>query len=59
MPFGKFFLLSLVAQTFWALLWGGLAYIFGLVLVEVFIKYFGFVSLGIVGIVLARKYSKR
>lgn len=47
-PFKKFFLLSFLSQVFWSLLWGSLAYIFGLVLVEFFMKYFGFVVAGVV-----------
>ena len=45
--FGKFLLLSILAQSFWSLVWGTLAYFFGLHLVEFVIKYFIFVLLGI------------
>lgn len=43
--FKKFFIQSLFTQLFWSLLWGGLAYIFGIRFVEAFIAYFGFVAI--------------
>lgn len=46
-PFRDFFLASLVAQLFWGLVWGGLAYIFGLPLVEFILKYFIFVIIAV------------
>ena len=58
-PFKKFFLLSLLSQLFWSLLWGSLAYVFGITLVELFLKYFGFVVVGLVGIWLLRKRLRK
>lgn len=43
--FKKFFIQSVVTQLFWSLLWGGLAYIFGMRFVEIFLAYFGFIAL--------------
>lgn len=54
-PFPKFFLLSLLSQLLWSLLWGSLAYVFGLTLVELFVKYFGFVVVGGVIVWLLKK----
>lgn len=58
-PFKKFFLLSLLSQLFWSLLWGSLAYLFGITLVELFLKYFGFVVVGGVIVWLLRKRMKK
>lgn len=44
-PFKKFFLLSLLAQSFWGFLWGNLAYFFGVAAIELILKYFVFVLL--------------
>lgn len=43
MDFKKFLLWSIIAQSFWGLLWGSLAYFVGLPLVEFFIRYSSFV----------------
>jgi membrane protein DedA with SNARE-associated domain len=43
--FKKFLLQSLLTQLFWSLLWGGLAYVFGMPFVELFLAYFGFLAL--------------
>ncbi len=59
LPFPKFFLLSFLSQLFWSLLWGSLAYLFGITLVELFLKYFGFVVAGVVVIWLLRKKLKK
>ncbi len=48
--FKKFLIQSITTQLFWSLLWGGLAYIFGMPFVELFLAYFGFVA--IVGLLL-------
>lgn len=45
MPFKKFVVQSVLTQAFWSLLLGGLAYIFGMVFVEIFLQYFGFIAL--------------
>jgi len=58
-PFKRFFLLSLLSQLFWSILWGSLAYLFGVTLVELFLKYFGFVVVGLVGVWLLRKRLKK
>lgn len=59
MPFKKFLLASFIAQSFWGLLWGTLAYLFGLPLVEFMLKYFIFVLIGIGAIWLLGKLVKR
>lgn len=59
MPFYKFLMLSITAQLFWGILWGSLAYIFGLVLVELFMKYFGFVVAGVVVIWFLKKRLRK
>ena len=56
MPFGKFFLYSVLAQTFWIVVWGGVAYFIGPVFVDLFMKYFSYLVLGIIGIYIVRKY---
>lgn len=55
-PFVKFFTMSIIAQIFWSGFWGSIAYIFGMVFVELFIKYFTFVIIGgiIVWLAVAR-----
>lgn len=59
MPFQKFLMASLVAQGFWSLLWGSLAYFFGLPLVEFILKNFVFVILAIGAVFLIRKFMKK
>lgn len=44
-PFKKFLIQSLLTQAFWSLLLGGLAYLFGMVFIEFFLQYFGFIAL--------------
>lgn len=56
MPFQKFLLWSIASQTFWSLLWGSIAYTFGMLFVEAFMKYFGFIVWGVIGIWILRKY---
>lgn len=46
MPFKKFLLFSILAQSFWSFFWGILAFAFGISLVEFIIKYFIFFLLG-------------
>lgn len=63
MPFKKFFIASFLAQGFWSLIWGNLAYFFGLTAIYLLIKYFGIVIL-VIGVVwitkrlLAKKKQK-
>lgn len=59
MPFARFISASFLAQSFWSLFWGSLAYFFGLPLVEFLIKYFIFVLLGVGAVWLIRKLFKR
>ncbi len=59
-PFLYFLGMSIIAQGFWSLWWGGLAYVFGLTLVEFMMKYFGLVVMG--GLVLwfvKRNFKKK
>lgn len=56
MPFPKFLLWSIVSQTFWSLLWGSIAYAFGMLFVEAFMKYFGYIVWGAIGIWVLKKY---
>ena len=58
-PIKRFLILSFLSQLFWSLIWGSLAYLFGVMLVELFLKYFGFVVVGLVGIWFLRKYLKK
>lgn len=59
MPFRKFFIISIVSQFFWSLLWGGLAYMVGMSLVEFFVKYFGLL-VGVVFVIwLIRRFRAR
>lgn len=58
-PFRKFISLSFIAQVFWAILWGSLAYSFGLPLVEFFIKYFSYVVILGVVVWVVIKFVKR
>lgn len=58
-PFRRFITLSVIAQVFWGLLWGGLSYLVGLSLVEFFLKYFTFFVIGVVAIWWIRKSLKK
>lgn len=55
MPFLRFLTLSIAAQTFWSLVWGGIAYYFGVPLIEFVLKYFVVVAFAI-GVVWIIKY---
>lgn len=46
--FKKFLVLSILAQSFWSLVWGTIAYFFGIHIVEFILKYFIFLLVGIV-----------
>lgn len=58
-PFKKFFLLSLIAQVVWSTIWGVLAYLIGPVLIELFLKYFYLIVLGIVLYWFLKKYLNK
>ncbi|MBI2033315.1 MAG: VTT domain-containing protein [Candidatus Levybacteria bacterium] len=51
----EFFLLSLIGQSLWALLWGGLAYFFGMIIIELLLKYFGYIAMFLIVIWVFRK----
>jgi len=55
-PFKKFLILSFFAQFGWAIVWGSLAYIFGLAMVEFLLKYFVFVLPAVIFIWMVRKF---
>jgi membrane-associated protein len=55
MPFKTFLVWSIVSQLFWSLLWGSLAYFFGLQIVTFIIRYFVFVVFGVLLILLLRR----
>jgi len=54
-PLKQFVPASILATLFWNTVWGIIAYIFGLTLVEYFIKYFGFVVMGFIAVYFLRK----
>ena len=54
-PFKKFLILSIFSQCLWAIVWGSLAYFFGLPMVEFLLKYFVFVLPTIIVIWMVRK----
>jgi membrane protein DedA with SNARE-associated domain len=47
MNFKQFLTVSIFAQSFWSLVWGTIAYFFGIYVVEFIVKYFIFVLIGI------------
>lgn len=60
MPFKKFVIQSLLTQAFWSLLLGGLAYLFGMTFIELFLDYFGFIALtGVVLYILKKLREKQ
>lgn len=40
MPFQEFIFWSVISQGFWGLVWGGIAYFFGVTIIDVIMKYF-------------------
>lgn len=59
-PFKNFLIVSILSQSFWSLVWGSLAYFFGLPLIELFIQYFGYViGIGIAILFLKRTWSSK
>lgn len=59
MNFKQFLTISIFAQSFWSLLWGTIAYFFGIQIVEFIVKYFIFVLLGIAVLWGAKKIITR
>lgn len=57
MPFKKFLLISFLAQSFWGLIWGNLAYSFGFRAIELIMKYFIFllIAIGIIWLIGKRR----
>lgn len=54
-PFKRFLFLSTISQIFWSILWGSLAYILGLSLIEFFIKYLFLIFVIIIVLILLKK----
>lgn len=59
MPFWEFLLISFLSQLLWSLIWGTLAYIVGVPLVEFVVKYFTIVVIIGVSIWFGIRYWKR
>lgn len=57
--FPKFFLYSLVSQLFWSIVWGSIAYLFGEIFIDLFLKYAQYVIVVVIGIILFREYWKK
>ena len=58
-PFRRFLLLSILAQSIWSFIWGTIAYWFGIPFVEFAFKYFFIILLFILGIWIAKRLIKR
>jgi membrane protein DedA with SNARE-associated domain len=58
-PFEQFLLQSLLIQFFWSLVWGGLAYLFGITFAQIFLQYFGLIALAGFVIFLLRRWRKK
>lgn len=59
-PFKEFIFKSILIQIFWSLLLGGLAYIFGMTFIYIFLVYFGLIAfIGIGMYFLHKVYKKR
>lgn len=58
-PFHKFFLISFISQSFWSITWGSIAYIFGNLFIEGFIKYSQYIVLLIILILIVIQLMKR
>lgn len=56
MPFKKFFLYSVLAQTFWIVVWGSVAYLIGPLFVDLFMKYFSYILFAGIGIYIIKKF---
>lgn len=57
-PFRKFLLLSIFAQSMWGFIWGTIAYWFGIPFVEFVLKYFFIIIFVVLGIWIVRKLLK-
>jgi membrane protein DedA with SNARE-associated domain len=58
--FRKFLLFTILSQTFWAILWGSLAYMIGLPLVELFLNYFGYTAVLLIVIwIIYKRWGKQ
>lgn len=55
-PFSKFLLYSVIAQSFWSIVWGSIAYILGDLFIDLFLKYAQYLILLIVGIIVVQEY---
>jgi len=58
-PFVKFLLYSLISQIFWSSVWGVIAFLFGEIFINLFLKYAQFVVVIIIGIFLVREFWKK
>jgi len=58
-PFRHFLIKTVSIQLFWSLLLGGLAYIFGLTFIHMFLVYFGLIAFLTIGVYLFRKWRKK
>lgn len=59
MNFKKFLVLSILAQSFWSLVWGIIAYFLGIQIVELILKYFIFLLIGIAVLWGFKKFVKK
>lgn len=55
-PFKRFFFWTLLSQSFWSAVWGGIVYVFGYVVVEIFLKYLIFIIWGSILVYLVKVY---
>lgn len=59
-PFKKFLIRTLLIQTFWSLVLGGLAYTFGMSFIHMFLVYFGLIALvGILIYIISKTRKKK
>lgn len=58
-PFREFIFKTITIQFFWSFVLGGLAYIFGMTFIRMFLVYFGLIALLGFGAYLLRKYKKK
>ncbi len=58
-PFKKFLIRTLLIQTFWSLVLGGLAYAFGMNFINMFLIYFGLIALAGILIYVLNKTRKK
>lgn len=55
-PFKEFLFFSVISQLFWSLIWGSLAYIIGMTLVELLVKYFSYVVIFLIAVWIIKRY---